>query len=158
MRNLILQLSLFLGLLLQCCTDQSDYYTYLDHNYAVDYPNGWQVTHEIDGLKISPNDEYGVVTIANYPTTDRPVESMKGFILSLSKTNDSSQKVKVTRVQDATEYYYEYADTDFKRIIKLIRKDNNFHLLKLNCRLVEWEKRKHIFFHIVDSFHFRVDR
>jgi len=158
MRILILLLSLFLNLLLHSCTDERDYYTYLDPNYAIDYPNGWQVTHETDGLKLSPNDIYGDVKITNYPTTDRPVESMKEFILDLCNAKDSPQNVKMTRTQDVIEYYYEYADTSFKRIIKVIRRDNNFHLLRMNCQLNKWDIKKHVFLYIVESFHFRVDR
>jgi hypothetical protein len=151
----ILQLSLFLSLLLHCCTAKRDYYTYLDHNYAVDYPITWQITYETDGLKLSPNDNYGDVKIANYPTTDRPVESMKEFILGLSNAKDSSRNVKMTITQDVIEYYYEYTDTGFKRIIKVIRRDNNFHLLRMNCQLNKWDMKKHVFLHIVESFHFR---
>jgi len=158
MRNLILNLSFFSILLLQCCTDQRDYYTYLDYNYTVEYPNRWQVTHETDGLKLSPNENYGEVKIANYLTTDLPVESMKEFILGLNNAKDGTQNVKVNRTQDVIEYYYEYADTSFKRIIKVIRKDNNFHLLRMSCQLNKWDMKKHFFLHIIESFRFRVDR
>ena len=125
MYKLILQVILFFCVVLQCCTDQRDFYTFLDHNYQVDYPSTWRITHETDGLKISPKDNYGEVKIANYPTSDRPVETMKEFILGLSNTKDSLQNIKMSTKQDVIEYYYEYVDNGLKRIIKLIRKENN---------------------------------
>ena len=154
----ILRLSLVLSLLLNSCLENREFYTYLDHNYAVDYPVAWQVTHETDGLKLSPDENYGVVTIANYPSTDRSLESMKEFILGLCKVKDSSQNIKMSRVQNSIEYYYEYADTYFKKIIKVIRKDNDFHLLQLKCQLSKWNTKKQFFLHILESFHFRTDR
>jgi hypothetical protein len=154
----IFRLSIILSLLLHCCTDNREFYTYLDSNYSVDYPVAWQVTHETDGLKLSPDESYGVVTIAYYPSTDRSLESMKEFILGLSKVKNNSQNIRMTKLQNATEYYYEYADTYSKKIIKVIRKDNDFYLLQLKCQLNKWDTKKQVFLHITESFHFRTDR
>ncbi|MEO6453249.1 MAG: hypothetical protein ABIN97_04215 [Ginsengibacter sp.] len=156
MRNLISKLTLFLALLLQCCTDHRDYYTFSDHNFIIDYPNGWQVTHEIDGLKLSSNDNYATATVANYPNAaGLSLEEIRNFILKLNHASENPENVKMTQTQDSIEYYYEHTEKDFKWLTKIIRRNNSFHLLRINCQINKWELNKSILLHIVESFKFR---